>query len=484
MELPAGVVPWVEDVVGGRVTSVEQQGRWRPHFFVDVEKGVGSIVPLLLRFPRDPELVAGSKFLSHFDIAHEARILSALQGRGLAIPKFYGFNEEAQTILMQRVKGTNDLADLDEDVRHTVLSEYFENLARLHSLAVGDDATVEVGLPESPEQLALANKFRYMEMDFESVQKTLRPEPLLEFAIWWIHEHVPLDRMRASWVQGDTGPGQFMVHDGHISALIDWELSHLGDPLLDLGVMRMRNMLYPVGDLNSYFDGYAEIRGEPLHAQALCFYTVMSMLLSPLGMAATIQNPDPGIGSMIPRFGWDVTLRRGLCDALCEACGVRADPPALPNPRPVQRTDLMRFLAEYLEKLCLPVGRSDYEQFVLRGAIGVARTVELQGEVGRLLEADDLDDIGAVMGVRPVDREEGLRQLSGLVAADPATHALNLLWVFSRMEQRRDFLWRPMMIAQESRPFEVLYPAERYLRGPATSGEAVSSTRTKGIDQK
>ena len=48
---------------------------------------------------------------------------------------------------MQRVKGTNDLADLDEDVRHTVLSEYFENLARLHSLAVGDDATVEVGLP-------------------------------------------------------------------------------------------------------------------------------------------------------------------------------------------------------------------------------------------------------------------------------------------------------------------------------------------------
>ena len=100
------------------------------------------------------------------------------------------------------------------------------------------------------------------------------------------------------------------------------------------------------------------------------------------------------------------------------------------------------------------------------------------------MEADDLDDIGAVMGVRPVDREEGLRQLSGLVAADPATHALNLLWVFSRMEQRRDFLWRPMMIAQESRPFEVLYPAERYLRGPATSGEAVSSTRTKGIDQK
>jgi aminoglycoside phosphotransferase (APT) family kinase protein len=482
MELPAIVVPWIEDVVGGRVTSIEQQGRWRPHFFVDVEKVDGSIVPLLVRFPRDPELIANSNFLSHFDIAREARVLSALQGRGLVLPKFYGFNEQSQAILMERVEGTNDLTDLDAETRHSVLSEYFENLARLHSLAIDDGGLGEEDLPSNAEQLALANKFRYMELDFEAVQKVLRPEPLLEFAVWWIHAHVPQDRTRASWVQGDTGPGQFMVHAGHISALIDWELSHLGDPMLDLGVMRMRNMLYPVGDLREHFGTYAEVRGEPLHAKALCFYTVLSMLLSPLGMASTIQSPDPGIGSMIPRFGWDVTLRRGLCDALCEAYGVSVDPPLLPEPQSVQRTDLTRFLAAYLEELCLPVGKSDYEQFVLRGAIGVAQAVELQGQLGRVLEADDLDDMGSVLGVRPVDREDGLRQLSELVAADPASHALDLLWTFSRMEQRRDFLWGPMMIAQASQPLERLYPAERQLRAPINVGGLQHNIATSGAE--
>ena len=470
MDLPTGVVAWIEGVSGGRVRSIEQQGRWRPHFFVDVEHGDGSVLPLLLRFPRDPELIGESRFLSHFDISHEARMLSALQGNGLAIPKFYGYNEQSQSILMERVDGTNDLTSLDEEARHTVLSEYFENLARLHSLPVDAAAMVEISLPSSPEELALANKFRYMELDYESAQDALRPEPLLEFAIWWIHEHVPQDRDSASWVQGDTGPGQFMVHDGHISALIDWELGHLGDPMLDLGVMRMRNMLYPAGDLKKYFETYAEMRGEPLHEKALCFYTVLSTLLSPLGMAVTIQNPDPKVGSMIPRFGWDVTLRRGLCDALCEAYRVCVEPPELPEAFAPRRTDLPRFLVEYLDSLCLPVAKNDYEQFVVRGAIGVARSLELQDQVGSLLDLHDVDDMSAVLGDRPSDREEGLRQLSDTVAVDPTAHALDLLWLFSRMEQRREYLWGPMMIAQESRPLEILYAAERRLQGPAEPG--------------
>ena len=482
MELPAQAVPWIEDVIGGQVTSIEQQGRWRPHFFVDVERDDGSIVPLLVRFPRDPELIADSNFLSHFDIAREARVLSALQGKGLVLPKFYGFNQRIQAILMERVEGTNDLADLDAGTRDAVLSEYFDNLARLHSLSIDNDALSDEDFPRSADQLALANKFRYMELDFEAVQDALRPEPLLEFAVWWIHEHVPQDRTEASWVQGDTGPGQFMVHAGRVSALIDWELSHFGDPMLDLGVMRMRNMLYPVGDLKKHFDQYGEARGEPLHAKSLCFYTVLSMLLSPLGMASTIQNPDPSIGSMIPRFGWDVTLRRGLCDALCEAYGVNVEPPVLPEPPSAQRTDLTRFLVAYLDELCLPIGKDDYERFVLRGAIGVAQTVELQDQLGRVLEADDLDDMGAVTGERPVDREDGLRQLSELVAADPASRALDLLWAFSRMEQRRDFLWRPMMIAQESQPLERLYPAERQLRTPANGSGVQHNIATSGAE--
>ena len=199
----------------------------------------------------------------------------------------------------------------------SAIREYLQNLYALHTIPVDGAAARAIGLevPDSAEGLALA-KIQYMEADYRAAASTLRPEPLLDFALWWLHEHVPAHRTRPSWVQGDTGPGQFMVHDGRITALIDWELSHIGDPMLDLGVMRMRNQLYPIGDLNGHLDYYAELTGAPLDSDVLCYYTVLAMTLSPLGMAITIQKPDASIASMMPRFGWDVTLRRGLCDAL------------------------------------------------------------------------------------------------------------------------------------------------------------------------
>ena len=39
--------------------------------------------------------------LQHFDIAHEARVLEALQDHGLKVPKFYGFITEHRFILME-----------------------------------------------------------------------------------------------------------------------------------------------------------------------------------------------------------------------------------------------------------------------------------------------------------------------------------------------------------------------------------------------
>jgi hypothetical protein len=239
--------------------------------------------------------------------------------------------------------------------------------------------------------------------------------------------------------------------------------------MLDFGVMRMRNMLYPVGNLREFFEYYEQVSGRPIHQAALCYYTVLSMLLSPIGMAESIQRPDVGVGSMMARFGWDVTLRRGLCDALCEAYGVEVDPPVIPEVAAPVRGDLARYLVEHLETLCLPIADDEYEQFLMRGAVGVARAVEVEHAIGRQLEDDDLDDMEAVLGDRPSDREAGLAQLDQLVATDAQGCALDLLWVFSRMERRREHLWTPTMIAQRSEPLERLYPATRRLTGPGSA---------------
>jgi aminoglycoside phosphotransferase (APT) family kinase protein len=459
MALPPDALNWIEQQLGARIVEVEQQGRWRPHHFITVAQPDGTTTQVLARSPRDPELIDDSRFLSHFSLEREARVLEALQGVGVKIPEFLGFSDQHQLILMSKVDGTNDLSLASDDAaRRRIMNEYVEELAQLHDLDVSTMRLTGLDVPHTPSDIALAGKFSFMEADFATARPTLRPEPLLELGIWWLHANIPQGARRVSFVQGDTGPGQLMFADDRLTALIDWELAHVGDPMLDLGVARMRNMLYPVGSLHETFAHYERVTGRPLDRPALRYYTVLATLLSPLGMAATLQRPSAKVGSMLVRYGWDVTLRRGMTDALAEELGLEITPPDLP-PRPSDDDPtLFDYLAEHLELLCVPLAHDAAERFQLDSALAISRTLQLDSKIGDRLLRDDLDDMAEVLGHRPTDREAGMAALAELVAAKPDTHLESLVMLFGRVERRREFLLAPMMIAQSTNPLEPLPP--------------------------
>jgi hypothetical protein len=458
MTLPDEVIAWAEKQCGGRVVAIEQQIRWRTHHFLTIERPQGSI-RVLARSKRKE--VPGGGFLQHFDIAHEARVLEALQGRGLKVPEFLGFHPGHGIILMEYVDGSNDLSTAqDDDTRKQVMAEYIEQLAKLHQVDVDSIHLSGLLIPQTNEEVAFAGKFKYIEQDFERWRRKLRPEPLLELGIWWLHANVPTGDRRVSFVQADTGPGQFMFADGHLTALIDWELAHIGDPMLDLGVIRMRNMLYPTGSLAEPLAYYEQVSGRPIDREALYFYTVMSMLLTPLGLAPAMQNPTARIEHMLPSFGWDATLRRGLGDALAEAIGIQIEPPELPTPPAGQAPSLADYLVEHLELNCEPSVVDDIGRHQIASAAAIARTVQLESRVAAELLDADLDDMGVVLGRRPDRREEGLARLNEIVTADPSQRLDQLVWLFSRIERRREYVLKPMMIAQASGEFERFSPRE------------------------
>lgn len=458
MALPDDVIAWAEERCGGRVVDVEQQIRWRPHHFLTVERPHETI-RVLARSKRKGIPTGG--FLTHFDIAHEARVLQALQGRDLKVPEFLGYNDKYGVILMERLEGTNELSDApDEETRKRVMSEYIEQLGLLHSIDIESLKLSGLHIPQTPEQVAFAGKFGFIERDFAGWRQKLRPEPLLELGIWWLHANVPRGDRRVTFVQADTGPGQFMFDRGHLTGLIDWELAHIADPMLDLGVIRMRNMLYPTGSLAEAFAHYERVSPHPIDWPALRFYTVMSMLLTPLGLAPAMQRPTARIEHMLPSFGWDATLRRGLADALAEALDIEVEPPELPAESAARSRSLIDYLAEHLELNCASAPSDDAGRYQITSAISIARAVQLEAEVGAELRDADLTDMGAVLGSRPPTREEGLAQLNELVSSGPAGGLHDLVWLFARTQRRQEYLHKPMMIAQDSGDFERLAPRE------------------------
>jgi aminoglycoside phosphotransferase (APT) family kinase protein len=62
----------------------------------------------------------------------------------------------------------------------------------------------------------------------------LEPLPELEFALVVLRDSAP-EPDRTVLVHADFKPGNILLEGDHVSALLDWELAHLGDPLEDLG---------------------------------------------------------------------------------------------------------------------------------------------------------------------------------------------------------------------------------------------------------
>ena len=63
----------------------------------------------------------------------------------------------------------------------------------------------------------------------------LEPQPIQRAVVRWLRQHPPPPPQRLSIVHGDYRTGNFLVDkDGAITAILDWEMAHLGDPLEDL----------------------------------------------------------------------------------------------------------------------------------------------------------------------------------------------------------------------------------------------------------
>jgi aminoglycoside phosphotransferase (APT) family kinase protein len=64
----------------------------------------------------------------------------------------------------------------------------------------------------------------------------IEPQPIVRAAIRWLKKNPPPAAQKISVVHGDYRTGNFLYDSGgNIRAILDWEMSHLGDPLEDLG---------------------------------------------------------------------------------------------------------------------------------------------------------------------------------------------------------------------------------------------------------
>jgi len=316
------VQEWVEDITGGHVVGVRRMDRWRPNFLVDVD-GPGGELPLFLKGPRVPPRVeVRSRMLSGYGTRREAVALAALQDTAVAVPHFHGYLHEARALLIGRVPGTGVLQPAPDGERADLMRQYGQQLAATHGLdpaqlgarpglAVSDDAAG----PARPGPLAA------IMADYDVLRPKLeRPDPLVELASWWLSRNAPTDR-ELCVLHGDAGPNQFMFEGGRITALVDWELAHLGHPMSDLGYTRFRESLYPSGGFAAFVEAYAAASGRPVDRRAVDYFTVVAGLVMLVGASSDVHRPTARNPEALQRFWWDALARVAICQVLGETLG-------------------------------------------------------------------------------------------------------------------------------------------------------------------
>ena len=427
MDLPPSAVARVESLVGGRIVGAESQERWRPAWFLEVERPSGERASVYFRGDR------GVEQHGVYPLEHEYEVMRVLEAHGIPVPHIYGFCDEPRGIVMEKAPGRANLATaVDEAERRAVLDHYIEILAAMHRIPTAAFAHLDLPLPATPEALALGDLPRW-EKSFRARKK--QPEPLIEFVLRWLHEEAPRHRSRATFLAGDAG--QFLFDAGRVTRVIDLELAYLGDPLADLAGMMSRDLSEPLGDLSRGFRRYGELMGEPVDLPTVLYHAVRFAIVTPLATAPLTQSPPPGLNYVQYR-GWELVYGRGAIDAIAQREGVALEAPALPEPASTRASPAFAHAVALLKG---PATKGYEADVSLRLAQHLAEVDRL----GPALEAQDLDEVSALLGRGVTSWSEADAALEAFVLGAPRARIADVLRILYRRTLRQEALLKPAL---------------------------------------
>lgn len=207
----------------------------------------------------------GTLLASAHAVDREFRVISALGDTDVPVPRAIALCEDDSVIgsmfyIMEYMDGRvfwdPALPELSNADRRAVYDDMNRVLAALHSVDVDAVGLSDYGKPGNyfERQVNRWTK-QYRASETETI-------PAMERLIEWLPANMPDDDGRVSLVHGDYRLDNVMFHptEPRIIAVLDWELSTLGNPIADLAYQIMAWQLPRGAGIN----GMAGLDREPL----------------------------------------------------------------------------------------------------------------------------------------------------------------------------------------------------------------------------
>lgn len=241
---------------------------------VDVSTSDGPLALLVRR------AMGGAVYDDTLSLEQEFTVLRAAYLAGVAVPRPYGYLEDLagrDAYVMARVAGETIGRRIVRiprlaDARRLLPTQMAEQLARVHAIPVSEVCVLPGprSSPGAPAYLAALER---------QLDRLPQAHPVLELGLRRLRDHAPRPH-GIVLVHGDFRLGNFVVDEGGLAAVLDWENAHTGDPGEDLGWALVRawrfgangHRVAGVGALESFLESYNILSGRELSVQDLLYW--------------------------------------------------------------------------------------------------------------------------------------------------------------------------------------------------------------------
>ncbi len=193
---------------------------------------------------------AAPGLLEPYDLARQFHILQALEPTTVPAPRALWYEGTGSVLgrefyVMEHIDGAAYERvvppELDAPGRIPRMCEsLIDHLAGIHLVDLAATGLDRLGDGHTLVDRELAR----WEGEMRRVQ--LGPLPALERLLTELHERRPERSPNVTLVHGDAKPGNFGFVGDDVSAVFDWELTDIGDPMADIGYLELM-WGYPVG---------------------------------------------------------------------------------------------------------------------------------------------------------------------------------------------------------------------------------------------
>ncbi|HKT19920.1 MAG TPA: phosphotransferase family protein [Stellaceae bacterium] len=216
--------------------------------------------------------------------AREFALQRALFRAGLAVaePLVMCCDESvfgAPFFLMRRLDGVADGAAVVQQGENAALAGALgAELARLHGLDLGGVLQVLGAPPEDAATARLAELAACLEADED-------PHPVAQWALRWLERRKP-SPAKPVLCHGDFRTGNYLVQDGRLAGVLDWDFAHWGDPDEDIAWFCSRHWRFGavareaggIAPRESFYRAYEAVAARMIDCGRVRYWAVMASL--------------------------------------------------------------------------------------------------------------------------------------------------------------------------------------------------------------